>query len=286
MKGNVMGKFINRWQGWASMLLGGWLVLSPAAMDDMFNHVVRSNAAGVGVVLITFNLISVGRFIEEGQEIVNILVGAWLIASPFALNFAGDAKALINAMAVGSISIILAFWQLRDATSAARARVAKGPAVSDDSMPSTHSRAHFTPLHYVILVFLVLILLMLAPMARAQDEMQRMPFTEAANGISYVTGGIGQDQQLGMKEARVYCNLRLTFAAKGSGEYLADVHLYLRGAKGEELLNVDAAGPLFYVHVPAGKYVVVVERKGRSQTRTLSIAKDNVKDLYFYWDEV
>jgi hypothetical protein len=153
-------------------------------------------------------------------------------------------------------------------------------------MPSTHSQPHFTSLHYVILVFLVLILLMLAPMARAQDDMQRMPFTEAANGISYVTGGIGQDQQLGMKEARVYCNLRLTFAAKGSGEYIADVHPYLRGAKGEELLNVDAAGPLFYVHVPAGKYVVVVERKGRSQTQTISIAKDSVKDLYFYWDEV
>jgi len=268
------------------MLLGCWLALSPAAMDDMLNHAAKSNAAGVGVVLITFNLISVGRFIEEGQEIVNILAGAWLIASPFALNFLGDAKASVNAMAVGSIAIMLAFWQLRDATSASRARVVNGSAVSGDSMPSAQSRPHFTPLHYVILVFLVLILLMLAPIARAQDDMQRMPFIEAANGISYVTGGIGQDQQLGMKEARAYCNLRLTFAAKGSGEYLADVHLRLQGAKGEALLDVEAAGPLFYVHLPAGKYVVIVERKGRSQTRSISIAKDSAKDLYFYWDEV
>jgi len=286
MKGSATGKFINRWQGWASMLLGCWLAASPSAMGYMFDHAARSNAAGVGAVLITFNLISVGSFIDEGQEIVNILVGTWLITSPFALNFMGDPAPAINAMTVGSIAIALAFWQLRDATRVARKRIMNDPLVSQGDLSGIKSRPHFTLLHYVIPAFLLLILLMLAPLARAQDDTTRMPFAEAANGISYVTGGIGQDQQLGMKEARGNCKLRLTFTAKGSGAYVADVHLYLRCPKGEELLNVNAAGPLFYAHVPSGKYAIVLERQGRTQTRSIIIAKTGLKDSYFYWDEL
>jgi hypothetical protein len=149
----------------------------------------------------------------------------------------------------------------------------------------TRKRTHANWLHYVLLGLLLLVLLVLAPIARAQDGIEHMPLVDAGNGISYVTGGIGLDQQAEMKEVRGFCNLRLTFALKGSGKYLADIRLHVRAPDGKALLDVEAVGPLFHAHVPPGKYVIIAERRNGTQTKSAVAATGGAADLYFYWDE-
>jgi hypothetical protein len=104
-----------RWQDWIDILLGLWLVVSPWQMDYTLHHAATGNACGVGAVLIMFNLISVGRLLEQGQEIVNILLGGWLILSPYALDFASQREPTVNVMVVGATVICLAVWQMIDA---------------------------------------------------------------------------------------------------------------------------------------------------------------------------
>jgi hypothetical protein len=104
-----------RWQDWANVLLGCWLAVSPWQMEYALNHAARGNSCGVGAVLVVFNLISVCRIVDEGQEIVNILLGIWLILSPYALDFAMEKKPTINVMAVGALIVVLAGWQIVDA---------------------------------------------------------------------------------------------------------------------------------------------------------------------------
>jgi hypothetical protein len=72
-----------RWQDWVNVALGIWLVVSPWETDYSLNTTTKENALGLGAVLIVFNLISVLRVKEEGQEILNIVLGAWLVLSPF-----------------------------------------------------------------------------------------------------------------------------------------------------------------------------------------------------------
>jgi hypothetical protein len=104
-----------RWQDWLSVALGCWLVISPWQMDYWLDRTATGNACGIGVALIIFNLISVRRMVDSGQEIVNILIGFWLILSPFSLNFGQERSATLNALLLGSAVVILAIWQIRDA---------------------------------------------------------------------------------------------------------------------------------------------------------------------------
>jgi len=103
-----------RWQDWINVLLGCWLVASPSQMGYLLNHVATGNACGIGVLLVLFNVIAVCRIIDSGQEIVNILVGVWLILSPYALGFAAERNPALNAMFVGVAVIIFSCWQVLD----------------------------------------------------------------------------------------------------------------------------------------------------------------------------
>jgi len=110
------------------------------------------------------------------------------------------------------------------------------------------------------------------------------PVTEG--NISYVGGGIGAGQVQAMKNLRKDYNLLLTFALKGSGEYLADIDLDIQDAKGEKVLETVAPGPLFYAKLPQGKYKITAQYHGKSLAKSAYIRKNSLaRDLYFYWDK-
>jgi hypothetical protein len=109
-----------RWQDWINALLGCWLAVSPTQMEYTLNHVATGNAYGVGAVLILFNISAVVRLFDAGQEIVNILIGIWLILSPYALGYAAERTPALNAISVGVLVIVFAGWQIADAVKARR----------------------------------------------------------------------------------------------------------------------------------------------------------------------
>jgi len=84
-------------------------------MEYSLNGAATANACGLGGVLLIFNLISACRLLDEGQEIFNILLGSWLIFSPYSLSFATEREPTINAIVVGAIIVALAGWQIYDA---------------------------------------------------------------------------------------------------------------------------------------------------------------------------
>ncbi|MGA9664888.1 MAG: SPW repeat protein [Gallionella sp.] len=98
-----------------NVLLGTWVVVSPWAMEYSLNGAATANACGLGAVLVIFNLMSVCRLVDQGQEIFNILLGVWLILSPFSLDFAATREPAINAFAIGAMIVVLAGWQIYDA---------------------------------------------------------------------------------------------------------------------------------------------------------------------------
>ena len=73
--------------------------------------------------------------------------------------------------------------------------------------------------------------------------------------ISYITGGIGEDEEDAMKAAAGDYNLLISNAEK-DGEFTAGTNLVIRDAKGNEVLRARNTGPLFYAQLPPGRYVV------------------------------
>lgn len=108
------------------------------------------------------------------------------------------------------------------------------------------------------------------------------PKTE--NGITYVSGGIGAGQEKAMQDMRKDYNLQLTFALKGTGDYLADLKVNIQDAMGKKVLETMSPGPLFYAKLPQGKYQVTATFHGKSLTQSTDVEKGSARDLHFYWE--
>ncbi len=90
--------------------------------------------------------------------------------------------------------------------------------------------------------------------------------------VTYLCGGVGEEEVSYMKkEARKY-DLMLTFATR-NGAYLADVDVDITDAKGNTVLQVACDSPILLVDLPrGGTYRVKAETAGYSLNQTVRVA--------------
>jgi hypothetical protein len=103
------------------------------------------------------------------------------------------------------------------------------------------------------------------------------------NGISYINGGVGQDEQNAMRALKADYNLQLTFATKQTGAYRSDVQLDIADTKGGSVLSVANAGPMFFAKLPAGTYRISAAAEGKTFKRTLKLG-NGAKEMTLHWE--
>jgi hypothetical protein len=103
------------------------------------------------------------------------------------------------------------------------------------------------------------------------------------NGVSYISGGVGQDEQNAMRALRSDYNLRLTFATKQTGAYRSDVQLDIVDAKGNSVLSVTNTGPMVFAKLPPGTYRISASAEGKTFKRSLRIG-GGVKEMILHWE--
>lgn len=103
------------------------------------------------------------------------------------------------------------------------------------------------------------------------------------NGITYLSGGIGEDEARAISQAQGY-NLHVTFAIGPENRYVADVDIAIGNASGQTLLALDQAGPLVFVQLPPGKYTVVATRNDEERRATANIGSGAPRKLVFHWN--
>jgi len=106
---------------------------------------------------------------------------------------------------------------------------------------------------------------------------------EHQGDIGFVSGGTGLEDRETLRGMAGDYNLHLMFAVQPSGQYLAGVGVTLNDAKGNTVLDTVSDGPLFYAHVPPGRYRVTVTSGGKAQTRDVQIAATGRAAQAFYW---
>lgn len=109
------------------------------------------------------------------------------------------------------------------------------------------------------------------------------PAPQQQNGINYLNGGVGQDEQAAMRAFRSDYNLQLTFATKQTGAYRSDVQLSIADAKGTPVLDVANTGPLFYARLPAGTYRISAAAEGKTFKRTVKVGT-GVREVTLHWE--
>ncbi len=117
--------------------------------------------------------------------------------------------------------------------------------------------------------------------ARQQTPSTPALQTQQQGNITFVSGGASGDDRDALKQIESQYNLRLMFAAR-NGDYLANIAVTLSDARGNAVLDTIAEGPLFYAHVPPGRYRLTVSSQGQSQNRDLTIGNGATRQD-FYW---
>jgi hypothetical protein len=109
------------------------------------------------------------------------------------------------------------------------------------------------------------------------------PTPQQQNGISYVNGGVGQEEQDAMRAQRGSYNLLLTFATKQSGAFRSDVQLDIADTKGNTVLTAANAGPMFFAKLPAGTYRISAAAEGKTFKRSVRIG-NGAKEMTLHWE--
>lgn len=109
------------------------------------------------------------------------------------------------------------------------------------------------------------------------------PTQQQQNGVNYINGGVGQEEQGAMQALRADYNLQLTYATQQTGAYRSDVTTTISDAKGNQLLSVPNTGPMFYVRLPSGTYHISAAAEGKIFKRTVKLGT-GVKALTLHWE--
>ncbi|AOK24358.1 carboxypeptidase regulator [Burkholderia ubonensis] len=118
--------------------------------------------------------------------------------------------------------------------------------------------------------------------AGAYAQSDGLPAARQQGDVSFVSGGVGQDESTAFQRNEAAWPLALRFTGAG-GEFLADVHVRITDAKGAEVLRTDASGPYMLVKLPPGRYTVQASYQGKDETRSVTVTAKGSARQAFTW---
>jgi hypothetical protein len=93
-----------------------------------------------------------------------------------------------------------------------------------------------------------------------------LPAEQQAGGVSYVTGGVSDEEASLFKQARTDYPLSIELVQKAGAHnaFTADARVKVTDSAGNVVLDAKADGPFMLVRLPAGNYRVEATLNGRS----------------------
>lgn len=105
-----------------------------------------------------------------------------------------------------------------------------------------------------------------------------VPPAQTQNGVTYVTGGIGQPESTAMESAAGQYDLMMTFA-RTDGAFVASVQVSIADQQGAPVLDV-LSGPILLVDLPDGTYTISASFEGDSKARTITVGAQHQRLAY------
>ena len=106
------------WEDWLGMLFGVLIVLSPWFPTQTSHEVIDAdrsyvilNTFAVGIIVFGLGQLEYVA-LQRWEEVAGILVGLWLIASPYLFGYSGDGMLRFYHSTLGSLVLLLAALQL------------------------------------------------------------------------------------------------------------------------------------------------------------------------------
>lgn len=131
----------------------------------------------------------------------------------------------------------------------------------------------------LVSTLLILMLGSILTVAGAQEPVE----VKQQDGISYVGGGVSDEEQQAIKGMADQFNLHLTFAVE-EGNYLSDVQVSILDQEGNTVLDTTSTGPLFYADLEPGTYTVRVNGFDQSFQETVQLEEGGQVAKVFHWE--
>ncbi|HJW56742.1 MAG TPA: hypothetical protein VJ577_15850 [Burkholderiaceae bacterium] len=110
---------------------------------------------------------------------------------------------------------------------------------------------------------------------QATEDQSSMPTAgmeaKTENGFTYLCGGVGESESTQIKQTARNYDMMLTFATR-RGNYLADVDVNIKDAKGNALLQTTCDAPIMLINFPkSGVYRISAEAAGYTLNKTARV---------------
>ncbi|MGU7772254.1 carboxypeptidase-like regulatory domain-containing protein [Burkholderia sp. MR1-5-21] len=116
----------------------------------------------------------------------------------------------------------------------------------------------------------------------AYAQSDGLPAVHQQGDVTFVSGGVGQDESTAFQRNEPAWPLALRFTGAG-GEFVADVHVRITDAKGAEVLSTDAHGPYMLVKLPPGRYTVKASYQGKDEAHDVTVGAKGGTKQAFTW---
>ena len=99
-----------RWQDWANQVLGSWLFISPWLLSYS-GTIAAWNACVLGAAIVVVAVMA-AHMPKAWEEMINTLIGVWLVLSPFMLGFADYKRVALHTVLIGILVTAFAVWAM------------------------------------------------------------------------------------------------------------------------------------------------------------------------------
>jgi hypothetical protein len=122
--------------------------------------------------------------------------------------------------------------------------------------------------------------LLAAPSVWAQ-----IPQTQYSQGVSYITGGVGEEESSAiLAEAKQWpLLLELSQLENGRGIWIFGSQIKILNASNAVVFDAKADGPYMLINLTAGDYVIQAAYQGVEQKKAISIKTGQTQKISIFW---
>lgn len=99
--------------------------------------------------------------------------------------------------------------------------------------------------------------------------------------VTFISGGVGIDEQNALQAMQADYNLNLLFSVKETGEYLSDVKVRIADSSGNTVLETVSDGPMLFAKLKPGRYKITVDLNGQVIDKTATVGGKQRTSLSF-----
>ena len=105
------------------------------------------------------------------------------------------------------------------------------------------------------------------------------------SGLSYMTGGIGEEDAAIMHANAKNFTLNLVFSEGTSGQSVTDVNVNIYNEQSESVFRIVGSKPMLYVNLPVGTYTILANNNGQKLRHKFTVEENVNQRIILNWKD-